>query len=41
MNRLFALLIVSALALPAYATDNACWDRDVERLDTYGNPPSR
>src|SRR6266571_990282 len=41
MNRLFALLIVSTLALPAFATDDICWDRDMERLDTFGNPPSR
>src|ERR1041384_2503071 len=42
MNRTLALLIVSiALAPPAFATDPTCWDRDLERIDTYGNPPSR
>lgn len=41
MKRTAALLIASTLALPAFATDNVCWDRDVERLDTFGNPPSR
>ena len=42
MNRTLSLLIVSiALAPPAFATDPVCWDRDMERIDTYGNPPSR
>jgi len=42
MNRLYTLLIVStALALPAAAADNACWNRDLERMDFYTNPPSR
>src|SRR3954469_3255177 len=42
MKPITAVLIFSAaLALPAAAADNACWNRDLERLDTYGNPPSR
>src|SRR5206468_4259201 len=41
--RLKALLIVSftLAALPAAATDNVCFDRDLERLDFFANPPSR
>src|SRR6267378_956852 len=42
MNRTTALLILSAaLALPASATDNLCWNRDTERMDFYTNPPTR
>src|SRR6266436_7695627 len=42
MNRLTRLLVLSsALALPASATDNLCWNRDTERLDFYTNPPTR
>src|SRR5438477_35448 len=43
MNRLKRLLIVSCL-LPAAAwaaTDDVCWNRDLERMDFYTNPPSR
>src|SRR5436309_15672119 len=43
MNRISALVILSTLlALPvAAATDNACWNRDTERLDFFTNPPTR
>ncbi|TMA28708.1 MAG: hypothetical protein E6J78_04635 [Deltaproteobacteria bacterium] len=43
MNRLAALLIaLLALAPPALAgTDDVCWNRDLERMDFYTNPPSR
>src|SRR6266404_445336 len=42
MNRTTALLTLSAaLALPASATDNLCWNRDTERMDFYTNPPTR
>ena len=45
MNRLKALLIVfsvtAAVALPARAADDVCFDRDLERMDNFSNPPSR
>src|SRR5437879_3218714 len=44
MNRLLKLLVVPlVVAVPAAAatTDNACWNRDLERMDFYTNPPSR
>src|SRR5438105_12593752 len=44
MNRLLKLLVVPlAVAVPAAAAtaDNACWNRDLERMDFYTNPPSR
>ena len=44
MNRLLKLLVVPlAVAVPAGAatTDNACWNRDLERMDFFTNPPSR
>src|SRR5947209_20358113 len=42
MNRLKALLIASLCALPAVAqTNSTCWNRDLERMDFYTNPPSR
>src|SRR3954462_844579 len=43
MNRVSRLLFLcAALALPASAaTDNACWNRDTERMDFYTNPPTR
>ena len=43
MQRIVTLLIVStALSLPARAaTDDACWNRDTERMDFYTNPPTR
>src|SRR5512141_3225810 len=43
MRRIATLSVVlAALALPAQAaTDNACWNRDTERMDFYTNPPTR
>ena len=43
MNRKSSLLMIClALAPPAFAAiDPVCTDRDLERIDTYGNPPSR
>ncbi|MGE5049160.1 MAG: hypothetical protein ACM3PC_11355, partial [Deltaproteobacteria bacterium] len=42
MKPIAAVLILSAvLAFPAAAADNGCWNRDLERLDFFGNPPSR
>src|SRR4051812_37480160 len=43
MNRHFRLLVVClAAAGPAAAQTNAtCWNRDIERMDFYTNPPSR
>ena len=43
MNRLKPLLIVCLFAaLPAAAgTDDMCWNRDIDRMDFYTNPPSR
>src|SRR3954466_7838900 len=43
MNRSSRLLFLcAALALPASAaTDNACWNRDTERMDFLTNPPTR
>src|SRR3954467_11699013 len=43
MHRTSRLLILfAALAVPASAaTDNACWNRDTERMDFYTNPPTR
>src|SRR5437879_12992755 len=44
MNRLLKLLVVPlVVAVPAAAatTDNACWNRDLERMDFFTNPPTR
>src|SRR5438046_8416293 len=42
MNRLLKLLVVSlVIALPAAAQNATCWNRDIERMDFYTNPPSR
>src|SRR5438477_868105 len=35
-------ILLALLALPALASTNAtCWNRDIERMDFYTNPPSR
>src|SRR5437764_3470528 len=43
MNSTTRLLVLAVvLALPAAAaTDPVCWNRDLERMDYYTNPPSR
>ncbi|TMA17881.1 MAG: hypothetical protein E6J88_20105, partial [Deltaproteobacteria bacterium] len=42
MNRLLKLLVVSlVVALPAAAQNATCWNRDLERMDFFTNPPSR
>src|SRR5881628_3195474 len=42
-SRLKLLVVCLAAAAPAAVaqTNPACWNRDIERMDFYTNPPSR